>query len=82
MIITACEMARRAGARWLNLGGGLSDDPQDSLWRYKASWTPVRPFAMSYRRIINPKVYGALCRERGIDPETEKWFPAYRAKEQ
>lgn len=81
LVMTACQMARRVGARWLNLGGGLTDAPDDPLWRFKSSWTPDRAFTKSYRRIFNPEVYGSLCRERGIDPNAETWFPAYRAKE-
>lgn len=86
LMLEAIRRARASGAQWLHLGGGLTQDPQDPLWRYKASWSPDRATVWSARVIHDQDRYAALCREAGMPPEAASadypgWFPAYRARE-
>lgn len=80
LVMGACRWAARGGASWLNLGGGLTIAPDDSLWAYKSSWTPHRAPVRTYTRVFDDVAYVNLCADAGVS-EGEKWFPAYRAKE-
>lgn len=73
------------GARVLHLGGGVGAE-NDSLFRYKAAFSNRRHTFRTWRWVLRPEVYRALCDERERrhgrnaphDP-TPDYFPAYRS---
>ncbi len=78
------EMIRwavRAGKRRLLCGGGHYG-PEDGIFRFKASLSPLRARFQVYKRIHDVERYGALLRARWgspVVPLRQRFFPAYRA---
>ena len=79
----ALEWARARGIRRYLLGGGLKGE--DSLFQFKAKFSPGRSRFFIGRRIHRPDIYRDLCVQRmkalGCDAETffaQTWFPLYR----
>lgn len=79
----ALEWARARGIRRYLLGGGLKGE--DSLFQFKAKFSPGRSRFFIGRRIHWPDVYRDLCVERmkALESDTEEffaqtWFPLYR----
>jgi len=75
------EMKAR-GCQMLHLGGGLS--PEDSLYRFKGGFSPLRLPFLTARRIHNRVLYDQLAEERLADAgkgglRDESFFPLYRA---
>jgi hypothetical protein len=73
--------AREQGKRRLILGGGYR--PGDGIFRFKASFSPLRATLELARRVHLPADYEALvsawrAHHGGSAPETG-YFPAYRA---
>ncbi len=74
-----------AGARGnavLHLGGGVGAQ-EDSLFRFKAGFSPRRHPFHTWRVVVHPARYEALCRRRfpgGPSPQDD-FFPRYRAPE-
>ena len=62
----------------LHLGGGYSSS-DDSLFRFKSGFSDVINSFSIWKYIVSPQIYLELCRERGIDPQTTSFFPAYRS---
>ncbi|WP_242343894.1 GNAT family N-acetyltransferase [Anaeromyxobacter terrae] len=84
LLVAAIEWAHRIGKRRFLLGGGLNGE--DSLFRYKARFSPGRADYFLGRRIHLPEIYERLCAEKmrrdGSDPEkfrSRPWFPLYRS---
>ena len=76
LIWNAIQYFKAYGYKILNLGGGLKAG--DSLESFKRSFSPTtKPFYV-YKKIHNQDVYDILCKEKGIDPKSEGYFPAYR----
>jgi hypothetical protein len=80
----AVDWASRGGLKAYLLGGGRSGE--DSLFRFKAKFSPQRRAFFLGKRIHLPKIYDALCEEKmkqeGIRPEefiSRSWFPLYRS---
>jgi lipid II:glycine glycyltransferase (peptidoglycan interpeptide bridge formation enzyme) len=76
--------AKAAGARVFHLGGGVGAQ-EDSLFRYKAGFSPRRHVFGTWRWILQPEVYAELTRARrladaaqNLRPISEHYFPAYR----
>jgi hypothetical protein len=70
---TASEWGRENGFQWLHVGGGLTNKPDDSLFRFKTGLTRSRfPFYIG-KRIHDKKAYDALCSE---------WMSQSEAKQQ
>lgn len=76
---------QRHGKRRLILGGGYR--PDDGIFRFKSSFSPLRADFYTYRRVHDPAAYGSLCAawssHYGIPLEqengTQGYFPRYRA---
>jgi serine/alanine adding enzyme len=72
---------KRQGKKRLVLGGGYS--PDDSILRFKASFSPARARFHVYKRVHLPERYEALCRSWSRvyqrDPQTSTYFPPYRS---
>jgi hypothetical protein len=65
--------------RYYNLGGGVGFK-EDSLFTWKAAFSPLHLPYKTWRYIANPAVYNALLEERGIDKNSNiDFFPLYRS---
>jgi hypothetical protein len=80
MVHFACDWARERGNRLLHLGGGVGGRP-DSLFHYKAGFSPVRHPFRTLRAVIDAAEYRRLvsARDPSLDPGVPRgFFPAYR----
>lgn len=78
IIAAAHRVAVDMGLSKIILGGGVGSR-QDALFEFKRGFSPVtEPFHVM-RCILDSDAYGRLCKERGVDPDQETFFPAYRA---
>lgn len=75
------SIRRFADAAAINLGGsaGTGDDAADGLTRFKRGFANDTAAAWLCGAVLDPRRYAALCSERGVDPATAAFFPAYRA---
>jgi hypothetical protein len=70
--------SKERGNRVFHLGGG-SGSREDSLFHFKAGFSPLRAEFQSVRVIFDQERYQALAlRAQGI-PSATDYFPAYRA---
>jgi hypothetical protein len=76
LLSEAIKWAKDQGCKIFNLGGGLKAG--DSLESFKKSFTKTSKPFFTYRKIHNVEVYNKLCQEKGIDPNSEGYFPNYR----
>ena len=76
MIDAACDWAGGLGARWMHLGGGVGG-AEDSLFRFKAGFSPRRHRFETWRWIVDPHAYERRCRHANVGAD-ESFFPAYR----
>ena len=79
MLVHMRDWARRRGARYLHLGGGLGCR-QDSLAFFKQGFSKLRSGFYTFRMVLDPVRYQALV-ERSGQPAQESadaFFPAYR----
>jgi hypothetical protein len=75
----ATRWAKRRGNRWLHLGGGVGG-AEDSLFHFKAGFSPLRmPFA-TWRLIVDRGAYLPLAPGHASG-EHSSFFPAYRSTE-
>ena len=82
ILAQAIEYGRAHGKRWLHLGGGVSADEKDPLFKFKRNFgrmdKNLKDFYMG-KAVFLPDAYAQLCaiaRERGVEPGG--FFPAYR----
>ncbi|MBE6038388.1 MAG: GNAT family N-acetyltransferase [Anaerofustis stercorihominis] len=81
----AADFGVESGRKWLHLGGGLSSDENDALFKFKRSFAReeknLKDFCIG-RLVHNEDIYNKLTQHRidkgEIDPDTE-FFPKYRA---
>jgi serine/alanine adding enzyme len=80
VVCEAINWSRSRGKKRLILGGGYQ--PGDGVFRFKASFSPLRAKFYVYKRIHNPDVYAELCRawcaHYCADVKSNGYFPAYR----
>jgi lipid II:glycine glycyltransferase (peptidoglycan interpeptide bridge formation enzyme) len=73
--------AQDLGKKRLILGGGYR--PNDGIFRFKASFSPLRATFSVYRQIHMPDQYEALCRRWAAYTRTgreqSRYFPLYRS---
>lgn len=72
----AIKWAKSQGCKIFNLGGGLKAG--DSLESFKKSFTKTSKPFFTYRKIHNLEVYKELCQKKGVVPDLDGYFPAYR----
>lgn len=79
------QWARQRGNHTLHLGGGRGSR-SDSLFRFKAEFSSRRHDFYTWRCILDPEAYRALCarrehylRQAGWKTTDAEYFPAYRA---
>lgn len=80
----ARQWANSANAQLLHLGGGVGSQ-EDSLFRFKAGFSPTRHRFFVWKWIVLPEVCGELVRvtrDRSADctDTTVDFFPAYRIR--
>lgn len=69
-------IATKEGFKYLNLGGGLGSK-EDSLFRFKISFSKeLKPFSV-WKYIVNQKIYNELTSSK--NPMSTNYFPAYRS---
>ncbi len=79
---TAADLGRARGLKWLHLGGGLSPDKNDSLYRFKRSFgrtdRNLKAFCTG-KAVFNEKVYEKLCQAaKNAGSYRQNYFPEYR----
>ena len=82
ILAKAIEYGREMGLKWLHLGGGLSSDEKDRLFKFKRNFgrteNNLKDFYIG-KAVFMPEVYEKLCKiakENGI--KNDGFFPAYR----
>jgi predicted N-acyltransferase len=85
LLDTARLWAAEQQARVFHLGGGVGAQA-DSLLQFKAGFSPRRHEFLTWRWVLDPDRYCAICNEREqldaslrLEPATPDYFPAYRA---
>ncbi len=82
VVYETIQWARDAGKRRLILGGGYR--PDDGIFRFKSSFSPLRAKFYVYRRIHLAEQYERLCSawssHYGCERESGDYFPAYRSE--
>lgn len=73
--------AKDEGYKWCHLGGGTSNDPDDSLLRFKKKFSKTPPFDFYVgKSVYDPAAYAALCAladdRKKLSDDT--FFPLYR----
>ena len=71
--------AKRSGARWFHLGGGVGAQ-NDSLLHFKAGFSPLRLDWYTMRVVVREQDYRDLVAKRGLAAEASDltgFFPAY-----
>lgn len=81
----AADCLRRDGFWYLHLGGGLTDDPEDSLLQFKQGFSKQKYYCYSYELTFNIKAMAYLNAEKSAEERklhgavsTSKFFPPYR----
>lgn len=73
--------ANKEGYKNFNLGGGLGANENDSLFRFKSSFSDeYHPFFV-WKLIANKNIYKKLCEENKIIDKDSTFFPLYRLNE-
>lgn len=76
----ALEWAKAQGLKLIHSGGGMSGDPQDSLYRFKKRFSKHTEFEFFLgQKIWDQAVYSKLVEVTG--KQASDFFPAYRAKD-
>lgn len=68
------------GMDLIHVGGGTTNEPDDSLYLFKKKFGKNTDFNFYIgRKVWNQEIYQALCSAMGVSPQ-EEFFPAYRGK--
>ena len=82
VIFELIRWAQRHGKKRFILGGGYR--PDDGIFRFKATFSPLRARFHVYKRVYMPEKYGALCsawsKYYQKDISSATYFPAYRSE--
>jgi lipid II:glycine glycyltransferase (peptidoglycan interpeptide bridge formation enzyme) len=72
------EALQNRGCVYANIGGpaGISDDPEDGLYRFKSRWTRHRGATLLCGQVLHRTAYDSLVARSGCQSGT--FFPAYR----
>jgi serine/alanine adding enzyme len=84
----AAMLAKRAGYQWLHLGGGVTADPDDGVWRFKAGFSRARAPLYTYFTVRNRAAYEELSKRKqayerrttGVESQDD-FLPLYRRQE-
>lgn len=73
------EWGKENGYEYIHHGGGRSNDPTDSLYKFKKQFGKNTDFYFYIgKKIWNNDVYEKLCDKLNVNSDTE-FFPAYRS---
>lgn len=70
-------IGRQLGKQYFHLGGGL-EGKEDSLFKFKASFSPLLLDDNTWRFVFDPQVYNHLVKENN-NHSNQNYFPLYRA---
>lgn len=69
------------GFKIFNLGGGLAASGEDSLFKFKSSFSDdYYPFFL-WKHIVDENAYNEVCKNKKLLNVDSSYFPLYRAKE-
>ena len=68
---------RSLGIPVLNLGGGVRAD--DGVAAFKRRFGGAEKPLRALRQVYRAELYGTLCRQAGMDPDSTGYFPPYHA---
>lgn len=75
------EWGKENGYHLIHHGGGTTDDPEDSLYKFKKQFGKNTEFEFHIgKRKWNQEIYDLLCKENAVDKNTA-FFPAYRSED-
>lgn len=82
ILSSAVEYGREHGLGWLHLGGGLSSDEKDSLFKFKRSFGRMEKNLKDFyigKAVFLPDIYSQLCLSvQNPGSMQSGFFPAYR----
>jgi len=82
----AAQSLRERGYELFHLGGGRTNDPNDSLLAFKSGFSSLRFPVSRYERVYQPSEYDLLVerwrKEGGGHVASSTFFPAYRAEDE
>ncbi|MEW4924528.1 peptidoglycan bridge formation glycyltransferase FemA/FemB family protein [Algibacter sp. 2305UL17-15] len=73
--------ATEKGYKNFNLGGGLGANENDSLFRFKSSFSDEFRHFFIWKLIVNKSKYNKLCKQNKVINNTSGFFPLYRYEE-
>lgn len=73
--------ATEEGYSNFNLGGGLGANENDSLFRFKSSFSDEYHSFFVWKLIANKKVYEDICMKKQLHNNESTFFPLYRLNE-
>jgi lipid II:glycine glycyltransferase (peptidoglycan interpeptide bridge formation enzyme) len=73
--------ATAQGYESFNLGGGLGGSIDDSLFRFKSSFSDEFHHFFVWKLIVNQSKYNQLCRKNKVHNHQSSFFPLYRYNE-
>lgn len=80
LLYKTIQWSKDMGYSYFHLGGGVTNQPDDSLWKYKKSFSDTFCQLNVYKVIHNVKIYKQLLfLSKTTDDGT--YFPAYRKQE-
>jgi hypothetical protein len=77
MLYEATLWAKRQRYRVLHLGGGRANRA-DSLFHFKAGFSPLRSDFLTLRLVCDEDKYASLCHQAGAELLDSEYFPQYR----
>jgi serine/alanine adding enzyme len=77
VVYSAIQTGQRLGLRYLVLGGGYR--PDDGIFRFKSSFSPLRERFYTYRHVHLEDSYQSLCEAANVSGEHREgtFFPPY-----
>lgn len=74
-------LANKRNLKFLNLGGGVGGSDEDSLFKFKSSFSKSFKKFSVWNLIVNEEIYNELVMKKGVkEEEYPNFFPLYRAK--
>jgi Acetyltransferase (GNAT) domain len=77
MLHEATLWAKRLGYKVLHLGGGRGNRA-DSLFHFKAGFSPLRSDFLTLRLVCDEGKYASLCHQAETELQDSEYFPRYR----
>ena len=78
LMLESMLWAKSQGYRHYHLGGGRSNDADDSLLKFKSAFDAKLPALFGYNRIINSDIFKRLLATLPSEAREDPFFPPYR----